>query len=661
MKQRFHLRTYFMCLTFTILIFSCGKDDDGGMPSSTNNAPEIIAQSFNASEAIDDATVIGKVAATDADNDALTFSIKTDSDNLFEITDSGDIGLQSGKALDFETKTSHTLSIDVTDGEATANAAVTITVVDVNENQAPVFTAQTFTIGENAALNTEVGILGATDPDGDTITYSWDPNGSVSAFALENLNGVGKIRTADNAAGNLDFETTSQYIVSVIASDGELSTQANITINVTDENDRPLIDSQTFTVAEDIDETVLIGQVVANDQDNDPLTFSVDIDYDLLFEVSSTGEISLRSGSTLDFETKTSHQLDLFVSDGTETIGATITIDVTDVTESGGTVSRFAGNVNGIAGNIDGDALNDSAFGNPSSIERDSQGNIYIINSGYSNVRKIDVNNQVTTLSLNLPNQVRQFIPQGLAVDSNDRLYISDGGSHVIYRWDPTTEVLTTFAGTINSPGFTNGSSGTFNGPAGMDFNASGNLLVADVNNHSIRQVSPSGVISTIVGTTGMSGSGNGLFNRPVDIVVSPSDGSLYVADSGNNAIRLIEFSTFGAGMTAITMSTYAGDNSGASGFVDDNGLTARFNDPRALVIDSNNNLYVADTGNNTIRKITPNADVTTLNSSNQSGSTNGNLSVARFDAPSGIELDASGNLYIGDSGNNVIRYIQFQ
>ncbi|XLS29676.1 cadherin domain-containing protein [Flavobacteriaceae bacterium M23B6Z8] len=672
MKQRFPLRTYIMCFTLTVLIFSCGKDDDVDPVQSQNSAPEIKAQSFNASEAIDDATIIGKVTATDSDNDVLIFSINTNSDELFDITDDGDLSLASGRTLDFETATQHILSVNVTDGEATADATITINVVDVDENSAPVFNDQVFSVQENVTgQGGLIGTLSATDPDADTVTFQWvapDPDDSSVLYVTDNagnttgfvLNSTtGEIRTANDSTGNLDFEMISQYVVSVFASDSELSTQADITINVTDENDRPLIDSQTFTVAEDIDETVLIGQIVASDQDNDPLTFSVDIDYDLLFDVSSTGEVRLRSGSTLDFETKTSHQLDIFVSDGTETTGATITIDVTDVAESGGTVSRFAGNVNGIAGNIDGDALTQSALSSPSSIVRDSQGIIYILNSGFVNVKRIDANNQVSTLNFNLPTSVRRFIPAGLAVDTNDRLYISDSGSHVIYRWDPTTEVLTTFAGTINSPGFSNGSSGTFNEPAGMDFDASGNLLVADVNNHSIRQVSSNGTVSTLVGS-GMSGNGNGRFNRPVDVVISRSDGALYVADSGNHSIRVIRFSNFG-GVQAIAMSTFAGDNSGASGFVDDNGLTARFNDPRALVIDSNDNLYVADTGNNTIRKITPNADVTTLNSSNQAGATNGDLNVARFDAPSGIELDASGNLYIGDSDNNVIRYIQFQ
>lgn len=649
----------FPSLLSIAFLISCGGDDDNPPPPPVNNAPEIQAQSFNASEAIDDTAIIGKVTATDADDDALTFTISTNSNDLFEITNDGDISLASGQNLDFETASSHTLSIDVTDEEATSNASVTITVIDVNENVAPEFSAQTFTIGENASLQTVVGTLSATDADGDTVTFDWDPNSNVLEFELNS--NTGEIRTVSNPQGNLDFETTSQYVVSVIASDGELTTQADITINVTDENDAPEADAQSFTVAEDIDDTVLIGQIVANDQDGDALTFSFDLGNSTLFSISDAGELRLNAGQNLDFETQTSHQLSFFVTDGVASIVVDVTVNVTDVAESAGTVSRFAGNVNRVAGNIDGDALTQAAFSSPSGIARDSQGNIYLINNGFLNIKKIDTNNQVSTLNIG-SSMAPLATASGLAVDSNDNLYISDSRNHVIYRFDPNTNTLTDFAGIRGQSGFANGASGTFNRPAGIDFDPNGNLIVADSGNHSIRIVGSTGFINTIANTGGQAGfrdsfTSGSFFNNPVDVAVD-TNGKVYVADRGNNLIRSVEK----LNTTNWRIRTVAGDTSNlTANFADGDGTSARFNEPAALTIDGNNIIYVADSGNNTVRKITANAEVTTLNASNQAGFTDGGLDVARFNRPSGIAIDASGNLYVGDSGNNQIRFIQFQ
>ncbi|MEO1548743.1 MAG: cadherin domain-containing protein, partial [Bacteroidota bacterium] len=351
MRKKSTLRRHGLPLFATIAILSCSKDDNGGTPQEPqNNAPTIQAQSFNASEAIDDASVIGKVVATDSDGDDLSFNIKTNSNNLFEITDGGDISLATGQNLDYETATSHTLSIDVTDSEATSNADVTISVIDVNENQAPTFIAQTFSAQEIVTGQGGLaGTLVASDPDNDDITFSWDPNDTVTTFQLDETSG--EIRTVNNSQGNLDFETTPQYVLSVIASDGELTTQADITINVTDFNDKPEASDQTFSVAEDIDNTFLIGQVVATDQDGDALTFSVDIDNDVKFDLSSTGALRLRQNTSLDFETSTSHQISIDVSDGAETIRVNVTVNVTDVVENVGTVSTLAGSTQG---NTDG-------------------------------------------------------------------------------------------------------------------------------------------------------------------------------------------------------------------------------------------------------------------------------------------------------------------
>ena len=133
-------------------IFSCGKDDEPEEP--LNTAPKIMAQSFGASEMASDTDILGKVVATDAENDALSFSLKTNSNSLFEITFRGYRALATGMALDLKrrNRTSRKLSVEVSDGKLTSNAEVTINVVDVDENQAPVFLDQSFSIAENSDL-----------------------------------------------------------------------------------------------------------------------------------------------------------------------------------------------------------------------------------------------------------------------------------------------------------------------------------------------------------------------------------------------------------------------------------------------------------------------------------------------------------------------------
>ncbi len=150
-------------------------------------------------------------------------------------------------------------------------------------------------------------------------------------------------------------------------------------------------------------------------------------------------------------------------------------------------------------------------------------------------------------------------------------------------------------------------------------------------------------------GTTGANDAEGALasFNGPIGIVID-NDGNLYVADSKNNKIRKIS--------TTGTVSTFAG--SGTAGLVNDVGTAACFNHPDALTIDNAGNIYVADELNHVIRKITPTASVSTFAGSGSYGLTNGSLTLAAFKNPTGISIDGSGNFYVADPQNNVIRKI---
>ncbi|MEL7269372.1 MAG: cadherin domain-containing protein [Bacteroidota bacterium] len=626
MRKKSTLRRHVLPLFATLAILSCSKDDNGGTPQEPqNNAPTIQAQSFNASEAIDDASVIGKVAATDSDGDDLSFTIKTNSNNLFEITDGGDISLATSENLDYETATSHTLSIDVTDGEATSNADVTINVIDVNENQAPTFMAQTFSAQEIVTgQGGLVATLVASDPDNDDITFSWDPNDTVTTFQLDEA--TGEIRTVNNSQGNLDFETTPQYVLSVIASDGELTTQADITINVTDFNDKPEASDQTFSVAEDIDNTFLIGQIVATDQDGDALTFSVDIDNDVKFDLSSTGALRLRQNTSLDFETSTSHQISIDVSDGAETIRVNVTVNVTDVVENGGTVSTLAGSTQG---NTDGTGTA-AQFNSPRGIYTLSNGDVYVVDNANRAIRRITSSGVVSTVFTGL----RFVSPRDIVVDASDNIYVSDTGAHVIFKFEPgptifgsPTYIESVLAGQRGTSGYVDdtGADARLNAPRGMDIDSNGNIYVADTGNSTVRRITPSGEVTTIV-SSGLS--------TPEDVALTPG-GSVYVSDSGNNSVGVVRSNG--------TISRTAG------------GLSS----PAGIVINSTDILVVSNTTNRILKIATANQNaVSVIAGVGSLGDTDGPTNQASFRNPVDIDVNQSGDLIITDTNNHRIRKI---
>ena len=241
--------------------------------------------------------------------------------------------------------------------------------------------------------------------------------------------------------------------------------------------------------------------------------------------------------------------------------------------------------------------------------------------------------------------------PFGIAVDATGNLYIADVGNNVIRKID-ATGLVTTFAGMGGVKGSANGvdSLASFNKPFGVATDASGNVYVADAGNNKVRMIVPAGVVSTFAGT-GVAGGGNGLdtatFNSPMSVAADGS-GNVYVADYQNDLIRKIT--------SAGVVSTLAG--SGATGATDGLDTAATFNLPEGVAVDAAGNVYVADNGNNLIRKVTPAGLVSTLAGSGQSGSANGTGTAASFDSPFGLAVDAAGNIYVADSGNNLIRKI---
>ena len=198
------------------------------------------------------------------------------------------------------------------------------------------------------------------------------------------------------------------------------------------------------------------------------------------------------------------------------------------------------------------------------------------------------------------------------------------------------------------------GSSAQFSGPTDVATDSAGNVYVADTKNDTIRKVTPAGVVSTMAGYTGVSGSVDGVgnaarFNYPTGVAVDGT-GNVYVADTDNETIRKIT--------TAGMVTTVAGQ-AGVSGSTDGTSSAARFNGPSGVAVDATGNLYVADTLSHTLRKITSSGVVSTFaGAAGVAGSVDGTGTVARFYGPQGLAIDGSGNLYVSDTNNSTIRRV---
>jgi streptogramin lyase len=248
-------------------------------------------------------------------------------------------------------------------------------------------------------------------------------------------------------------------------------------------------------------------------------------------------------------------------------------------------------------------------------------------------------------------------LPKLITTDNNGNLYFADSGNHKIRKITPQTTLnfnsdlsagyVKTITGTTQ--GYSDGTgTGQFNDPTGVAIDVNGNLYVADSGNHRIRKITPAGTVSTIVGSTQGYADGTGTaakFNYPTGIIIDAS-GNLLVADSGNNRIRKITPSGI--------VTTFVGST---QGYADGTGVAAQFNTPYSICKDTSGNLYITDANNNRIRKITPTGLVTTLAGSTQ-GDTDGTGVTAQFNYPTGIAIDETDNLYIADSNNNAIKKI---
>ena len=496
---------------------------------------------------------------------------------------------------------------------AVTSASATLTVSAAQT--APTITAQPTDQSASASGSAQFSVTASGNP---TPTYQWYFGGSALVGATSSTLALSNIQTAN--AGN--------YYVNVMNSVGSvLSTTVKLTVQA--QAQLVLISSQSVIVAHDV--------AIAAPGATGTLQWQVSSDSGLSWQnLADNSTYSGTSSSTL----------------GILHVAAT----------QSGSLYRVVNN--GAASTSTTLSVVQGYFASPTSVSSDGTGSLYVSDASAQTIQKVTADGKVTLIAgstgqsgnANGAGAAARFNQPGALVAASDgSLSVSDTANHLL-RSISTAGDVTTLAGSTAGSGLADGTgtAASFSSPVGIARTTAGVLYVADSLNHTIRKVTSGGVVTTFAGTAGSAGSADGTgtgaqFNRPTGLAVDAA-GNVYVADAGNHTIRKVT--------VAGVVTTLAGQ-AGVAGSADGTGASARFNSPGGLAISSTGDLYLADTNNSTIRKITPTGVVTTIAGlAGIPGLMDGSGGYAWFDQPEGLTLGLDGNLYVADTGNGMIRKV---
>jgi len=332
----------------------------------------------------------------------------------------------------------------------------------------------------------------------------------------------------------------------------------------------------------------------------------------------------------------------------------------------GGVITTFAGNgISAYSG--DGGLAISASLSHPEGVAFDNDGNLFIADTGNARVRKVSPAGVITTVAgIGIwtysgdggpATSAALHYPTGLVVDSSGSLYIGDSGNGRVRK--VTNEIITTFAGTGHGLPWGDGGLATaaqLTRPEAVAYDEVGSLYIADAGNARVRKVTRDGIITTFAGNGTDTYAGDG--GRAVDAAVSPkaiavsAPGDVFIADIYNQRVRKVSPNGI--------ITTVAGN--GSFGFSGDGGpaTSAKLNHPHSVATDRAGNLFIADTNNHRIRKVSPGGTISTVAGSGSPGYSGdgGTAATAQLREPRAIACDHAGNLYISDTGNQRIRKV---
>jgi hypothetical protein len=345
----------------------------------------------------------------------------------------------------------------------------------------------------------------------------------------------------------------------------------------------------------------------------------------------------------------------------------------------GAIITTIAGNyATGGSYGGDGGLAANAQLSNPSDVAVDAVGDIFIADTYNNVIREVNhATGVITTVAGNGDSgysgdggpatSAKLNSPAGVAVDAAGDIFIVDSGNNVIREVNHNTHLISTVAGIWNSDGYSgNGGPATsaqLDGPSAVAVDAAGDIFIADTGNNVIREVNAStGIISTIAGngTAGYTGDGyaatSAKLNNPTGVAVD-AVGDVFIADQDNDVIRKVD--------TSGDISTVAGNYDLGAGYTGDGGpaTDAELQNPAGVAVDAAGDIFIADTGNNVVREVDHvTQDITTIAGDYDAGSgysgDGGLASSAQLNGPLGVAVNSAGDLFIADAGNNVVREV---